>query len=324
MTRRLLIRLFSNVLLMLALPTFVFCLMELVPGDFLDPLRLDPNLPESVITHYRTVYGLELGFWHRIGGWLMGIAKFDFGYSFTYQQSVCSLIIERASNTLILTVPALFLSYGLGTITGVWSGYSQMSLESRCFSAIADLFLSIPSFLLCMILLVMGSFIPGLPLGGMSTPEAIFLSPLERLVDLFRHMIIPVVALSMSSWAFIFRLMKKSAIEESKKLYMLRLHASKVHKYRIIWIHLLRNSINPLISLIGMEFPVLIAGASFVEIFTSWPGLGSLFLQAIRSQDPFLVLGIVFILNIFLVVGNLTADLFQPMVDPRVQWEQTL
>lgn len=145
------------------------------------------------------------------------------------------------------------------------------------------------------------------------------LSGPAKVMDRIRHMAVPVFVLFLSSFSYLFRLMRAQTLEVANRDFVFFLRALRVPESRIVFRHIARNAINPLVSLFGLELPALFSGAALVEIFTGWPGLGSLMLQAVRAQDQFLVLGNMLILAFLLVAGNLLADILLAVTDPRIR-----
>jgi len=132
-------------------------------------------------------------------------------------------------------------------------------------------------------------------------------------------MIIPVFVLTLSSFAYLFRLMRAQTRQVSRQDFVFFLHARHIPTGKIVYKHIGRNAINPMLSLFGLELPALFSGAALVEIFTGWPGLGSMMLAAVRAQDLFLVLGNMLMIAFLLVAGNLIADIMIVAADPRVR-----
>ena len=141
----------------------------------------------------------------------------------------------------------------------------------------------------------------------------------EKAVDILRHLVIPSFVLGIGIFAFLFRLMRAQAREIFEKDFILYIRIWHIPGPKILFKHVARNAINPLVTLLGMQLPALVSGAALVEIFTGWPGLGSVMLQAVRAQDLFLVLGNMVMVSCLLVVGNLLSDILLLIVDPRIR-----
>ncbi len=301
------------------LPFITFFLMHLVPGNYFDSLRMNPQISPQTIERYEQMYHLKEPVLVQYGYWLKNIARLDFGYSFTYQQPVTKLLISRFGNTLLLTLTAFLLAWAAAIPLGLWAGLSKNSLTDKAGRLVAYFGLSMPNFLLCLLLLWGISRWGGLPLGGLSSVNYDDLSGPAKVMDRIRHMAVPVFVLFLSSFSYLFRLMRAQTLEVANRDFVFFLRALRVPESRIVFRHIARNAINPLVSLFGLELPALFSGAALVEIFTGWPGLGSLMLQAVRAQDQFLVLGNMLILAFLLVAGNLLADILLAVTDPRIR-----
>lgn len=308
--------------ILLFLPFLTFFLMHLIPGNYFDSLRFNPQISPETIQRYEAMYHLEDPVVVQYFHWLKNILRLDLGYSFSYQQPVFEVLMSRLGNTLLLTVTSFLLAWLLAVPLGLWAGLRPDSRLDKVIRAAAYLGLSVPNFFLCLLLLWGASVLGGIPLGGISSPYADQMPWPDRFADLFMHMMIPVFVLAFSSFAFLFRLMRAQTLEVAGRDFVFFLRALRVSENRIVFRHVARNAINPLISLFGMELPALFSGAAMVEIFSGWPGLGSLMLQAVRSQDQFLVLGNMVMLAFLLMLGSLVSDLLLGAADPRVRAER--
>jgi peptide/nickel transport system permease protein len=179
--------------------------------------------------------------------------------------------------------------------------------------------LSVPNFLLCLLLLALASQVNFLPLGGMKSVFYEEMSWPGKIADVAWHMIIPVTVTALSSFSFLFRVARGQALEIADKDFVVFLRTLRVPENTIIYKHIARNAVNPMVTLFGLELPALFSGVALVEIFTGWPGLGQVLLQAVRAQDLFLVLGNTIIVALLLIAGNLLADLALVMIDPRIR-----
>jgi peptide/nickel transport system permease protein len=145
------------------------------------------------------------------------------------------------------------------------------------------------------------------------------MSSWEKLWDVGTHLLIPVTVLAASTLATLFRLMRSQMIEVLEMDFLLYLRSTGISERKVFFKHALRNAINPMVTLFGLELPGLFSGAALVEIFTGWPGLGQIMLQAVRMQDMFLVMGNMVTISFLLIVGNLISDLSLAALDPRIR-----
>ncbi len=305
--------------LLLLLPLLTFWLMHLMPGNYFDQLRMNPQISQATVAQYEALYHLKEPVLVQYGYWLKQLARLDFGYSFAYKQPVLDILLSRLGNTVLLTGVSFAWAWLLAALFGLLAARFPRSLFHKILEGIACAALSMPNFFLCLLLLHVAATWGGLPLGGMRSVAYESFSATEKCLDILRHLVIPSFVLGLGVFAFLFRLMRVQAEEVFEKDFILYLRAWRVPGYKILFKHVLRNAVNPLITLLGMQLPALVSGAALVEIFTGWPGLGSVMLQAVRAQDQFLVLGNMVMISALLVVGNLASDILLVMVDPRIR-----
>lgn len=317
---RFILKRFLSVLpILFLLPFLTFFLMHLIPGNYFDQLKLNPQISAQVIEKYEAHYHLNEPVMVQYLHWLKNLFMLDFGFSFSYKQPVWSLLKSRLLNTLLLTVTSFLLAWFIAVALGLRAGVKENGLLDRACRFIAYLGLSIPNFFLCLLLLWGASYIAGMPIGGMRSVFHEDLSWPRKILDLIAHMWIPVFVLALASFSFLFRLMRSQTREVVNRDFVFYLRTLRVSENKIIFKHVARNAINPMVSLFGMELPALFSSAALVEIFTGWPGLGSMMLQAVRSQDLFLVLGNMVMIAVLLVIGNVLADIFLVWLDPRLR-----
>ena len=312
-------RMGASLPLLFFLPFLTFLLMHLVPGNFFDALRLNPQISTETIDRYEAMYHLNEPVLVQYLYWLKNILHLDFGYSFSYQQPVLNLLASRFWNTFLLTGTSFLLAWILAVVLGLFAGVRPGRPEDRVLRGLAYAGLSIPGFLLCILLMAVVLRWGGLPLGGIHNPLYADMNSFERFLDVLRHMAVPVIVLTFSTFAYLFRYMRAQTLEVSGRDFVFYLRAQRVPESRIVYRHIARNAMNPMVSLFGLELPALFSGSALIEILTGWPGLGSMMLQAVRSQDLFLVLGNMLILSVLLVAGNLFADLLLVALDPRIR-----
>mgnify|MGYP000089839009 CR=1 FL=1 len=305
--------------LLFFLPLVTFLFMHLAPGNFFDTMRLNPQISPETIAHYEKLYHLDQPVLIQYLHWMKSILHLDFGYSFAYRQPVLTLLLSRLWNTFLLTFTAFLLSWLLAVPLGLWSGMKEGRKSDFLASTAAYAGLSMPNFLLCILLLWFAAATGWLPLGGLVSLDYEELGPVKKAADRVLHMIIPVFVLTLSSFAYLFRLMRAQTRQVSRQDFVFFLHARHIPTGKIVYKHIGRNAINPMLSLFGLELPALFSGAALVEIFTGWPGLGSMMLAAVRAQDLFLVLGNMLMIAFLLVAGNLIADIMIVAADPRVR-----
>ncbi len=295
-----------------------FLIIKLAPGDYLDQLRLNPQISPETIKALEKQYGLDQNVLLQYIKWLKSALLFDLGYSFQYHAPVSQLIGERIGNTLLLTLSSTLLSWLIAVPLGLLAGMKEGTLTDKLIRAYSYTFMSFPSFFLAFLLLLLVSKTGYLPVGGVHSPDFERLSLGEKVLDLLAHMFVPVLTLTLVSSAGLIRLMRSAVIEVKNSPIVVMLKAKGVSNMVIVK-HVLKNAMNPFITLIGYEIAGLLSGAALIEIIVGWPGLGTLMLDAVLSQDLFLVMGGLYIGTIMLLVGNLVADILLALLDPRIR-----
>ncbi len=314
-------RILVSIPLLLAISLLTFFLMQLTPGNFFDSLRLNPQISQETIARYEKLYHLDKTLLEQYFHWLKNLLKLDFGYSFFYNCPVTSVLSTRLFNTFILSLASLLLTWLVAIPLGVWAAVRHRSLIDRLLSLFSFIGLSVPSFFLAIILLFAASQWGGLPLGGMRSAHFEELNFLGKTADLFRHLVIPTIVISLGAMASLQRIMRGNMLETLRQQYILTARAKGLPERRVIYTHALRNAINPLVTIFGYHLSDLLSGAALIEIICNWPGLGSVMLTAVRAKDFYLVMASMVMGSILLLLGNLIADILLARVDPRIRYE---
>jgi len=313
-------RILIMALLLLGVSFLTFWLMHATPGNFFDALKLNPQVSQETIERYERIYGLDKPFLTQYWHWLSNACRGEFGYSFYYNVPVSSLILGRMGNTFILSFAALFFTWVLAIPLGVWAALNHNRWIDKFLSVISFAALSTPSFFLAMLLLYMFSQWGVLPLGGMHSANYQDLSWLAKCADLFKHLVIPTLVLSLASMASLQRIMRGNMLSVLRQQYITAARAKGLPENRIIYRHALKNAFNPMVTLLGYELSGLLSGAALIEIICSWPGLGTLMLTAVRSKDVYVVMANLLLVSSLLLVGNLLADIALVRLDPRIRY----
>jgi peptide/nickel transport system permease protein len=310
-------------LLLMALLTWLF--IDLAPGDVLAKYRFDPRIDQETVKQLEQKFHFDKPVIVQFGYWLLNLARLDFGYSFSREAPVANVIAERLVNTFIMSFCAILFTWLIAIPLGIYAAVRQYSWGDRVLSFISYFGMSLPGFffaLILMYLVYLGKDLPvisAIPIGGMISSNHEQLSAWGKIGDRIAHLVLPVTVLTMVALAGMQRICRGNMLEELRKQYITTARAKGLPENRVIYHHALRNAINPLISLFGLEFSTLLSGAALLEIIINWPGLGSLMLAAVRSQDTFLVMGDMLMGGVLLIVGNMIADILLAVADPRVR-----
>jgi peptide/nickel transport system permease protein len=314
-------RILQALLTLLLASALSFFIMKLSPGNYVDTLRQNPKISPERITELIKQFGLDKPWIEQYWLWLVRIVtKGDFGTSFVYQRSVASLLWERIPATLILAIASLVITWAIAIPLGIVAAVKQNKATDRILQVISYTGQGFPSFITVLFLLIFAQFTtPLFPVGGMTSIDHADLSWFGKILDLGWHMILPTIALSITSFAGLQRIMRGELLDVLRQDYIQTARAKGLPENRVIYVHALRNAINPLITLLGFELAGLLGGAFIAEQFFNWPGLGRLTLQAVIAKDQYLVMASLVMSAVLLNIGNLMADLLLKVADPRIR-----
>jgi peptide/nickel transport system permease protein len=322
MARFLIRRLLNMIPLIIGITFISFLAMSLVPGDYLSNLKMNPKISPEVIHQLQAQFGLDKPLLVRYAKWLWGVVRLDLGYSLQYRVSVTSLIAARAFNTIILAAASMIFSWLIAIPIGIVVAVRQNSIWDRLLSFLAFLGMSVPNFFLAflMVYLAMRLGRDWLPTGGTFSVDYDSLDFVNRVADRINHLILPVFVLGVGGMAGLMRLMRSQILEIKNSEFVRTARAKGLSEWMVIYKHVLRNALNPFVTMAGYSLGDLLGGAALVEAVMNLQGLGLLLLNAVRSLDIYLVMGSVLIGTVLLLVGNLLADLALVAVDPRVDF----
>lgn len=316
-------RLLQALLTLLLASALSFFIIQLAPGDYLDTLRQNPKISPERIEQLRQQFGLDRPWIEQYFRWLWRIiTQGDFGTSFVYQRSVSSLLWERVGATLLLAISSLIVTWAIAIPLGIVAAVRQNQWSDRVLQVISYTGQGFPSFITALLLLIFAQNVsPLFPVGDMTSINHADLTPLGKVLDVGWHMILPTIALSITSFAGLQRIARGELLDVLRQDYIQTARAKGLPENRVIYVHALRNAINPLITILGFELAGLLSGAFIAEFFFNWPGLGRLILQAVLAQDLYLVMASLVMGAVMLIVGNLIADLLLKVADPRIKLE---
>jgi peptide/nickel transport system permease protein len=319
MMRYFLRRLGHAFLMLIGVSLLSFLFTTLAPGNYLDEMRLDPQIAPETLLALRAQYQLERPLPVRYASWLNSLIHGKMGFSFAYNSPVAPLLMVRARNTLLLTMTATLLAWGFALPLGVWSAERLGHLPDRLLSWGTAVGLVVPDLALSLGLLLFAVKSGWFPTGGMVSVDFESLSLLHKLTDLAAHMILPVAALVLSSLPLLVRHVRAAVAEVLGAPFLLAAKGHGIPKRQLLYRYALRAAANPLISLFGFSVGALLSGSLLVEVVMSWPGIGPFLLEAILARDLYVVIGGVLFSTLFLLGGNLLADVLLYWADPRIR-----
>ena len=316
-------RLLQGLLTLLLASALSFLIIQFAPGDYLDTLRQNPKISPERIEELKQQFGLDqpgyIQYWRWLG---RVVTQFDFGTSFVYFRPVSELLVERMIATLLLAISSIIVTWAIAIPLGIVAAVKQNRATDRVLQVMSYTGQGFPSFITALLLLFLAQNLsPLFPVGGMTSINHADLSPIGKVLDIAWHMILPTIALSITSFAGLQRITRGQLLEVLRQDYIQTARAKGLPENRVLYIHALRNAINPLITILGFEFASLLSGSFIAEYFFNWPGLGRLILQAVTAQDIYLVMASLMMGALMLILGNLLADLLLRVVDPRIRLE---
>lgn len=316
-------RLLQGLLTLFLASVLSFAIIQLAPGDYLDTLRQNPKISPETIEDYRKRFGLDQPAIVQYWRWLVQVVtRLDFGTSFVYSRSVSSLLWERIPATLLMAIASIIFTWAIAIPLGIIAAVNQNRTFDRFLQVISYAGQGFPSFITALLLLILAqNTSPLFPVGGMTSINHEDLSGIGKVLDIGWHLILPTIALTITSFAGLQRITRGEMLDVLRQDYIQTARAKGLPENRVIYIHALRNAINPLITLLGFEFASLLSGAFIAEYFFNWPGLGRLILSAVNAKDLYLVMASLMMGALMLIIGNLLADLLLKAVDPRIRLE---
>ena len=321
-------RLIYMVILLLLLSILVFIIIQLPPGDYLSFL-IESMRESGVLMEVEQMraleqqYGLDLPVYLQYFKWMSNLLQGDMGRSFQWNEPVTKLIGERLALTVSITLLTLVLTYLIAIPIGIYSATHQYSVTDYGFTIFGFVGLATPNFLLALILMFLFYKYLGWSVGGLFSPQY-QLAPwgFAKIVDLLKHLPIPLIVIGTSGTAAMIRVMRGSLLDELQKQYVITARAKGVGERVLLMKYPIRIAINPMVSGIGGLLPHLISGATLTAIVISLPTVGPLLLQALQAQDMYLAGSMVMLLSALGIVGTLISDLLLVVVDPRIRFER--
>jgi peptide/nickel transport system permease protein len=313
---------------LVAISFLSFVLIQLPPGDYVTTYiatlaASNEVVDQNTAADLRNRFGLDQPMVVQYWKWISNIAfRGDFGLSFEWQQPVGDLIWERMALTLLLTLSALLLTWGIALPVGVFSAVKKYSIGDYLVTGLSFLGLAIPSFLLALVLMYIAAVHFGQSVGGLFSEEYLTAPwSMGKVIDLLEHLWIPVVILAVSGTASLIRVMRANMLDELHKPYVTTARAKGLSEFTLLVKYPLRLALNPFISTIAWLLPNLVSGSIIVAIVLSLPTAGPLLLQSLMSQDMYLAGAFILLICALTVLGSLVSDILLALVDPRIRLE---
>ena len=289
--------------------TVVFLLIHIVPGDPVAQM-LGEGASASDLSALRHAYGFDVPLGTQYARYWRGIAHGDLGQSLRMHDSVLHLVLQRYPYTLALAVAALLIGGAMALPAGIVSAQKRNRWQDKSLGLVSLIGLSFPNFALGPILIIVFSIGLGwLPVSGAGSGA----------LDFLRHLVLPAVTLGLGLAAILTRMVRTSMLEELGQDYIRTARAKGLSERDVVYRHALRNALNPVLTVVGLQFGSLLAGAIVTEKIFGWPGLGQLTLSAISNRDYALVQGCILAVGLTYVLVNLLTDAAYALADPRMR-----
>jgi peptide/nickel transport system permease protein len=310
-------RLLGAIPLLLGVSIINFAIMRMTPGGPMAVYANYPNMRAEDLERIEASLGLRDPIHLQYIKWLGGLVSGNWGISYINGRPVIDVIFERVPATITLMGAALLVTVVFGISVGTLSAVRRQSIADHLATIGALIGLSTPTFWLgLMVILLFAVHLRWLPSGGMFTLGEPF-----SLADRLRHLIAPACVLGVVQVAIWSRYMRSSLLEVIGQDYIRTAHAKGLHNRTVFFRHALRNAILPIITLFGLQIPKLFGGALVTETVFGWPGIGRLYYDSLNNRDYGVLMGILMIIAVLVIVGNLFADIFYGIVDPRIRYE---
>jgi peptide/nickel transport system permease protein len=322
MTQYLLKRLIMMIPLLLGITLISFAVIHLAPGEPVEmQVAMNPRVSAEARERLRKFYDLDKPLHVQYLKWVGRLARLDFGRSFAPDgRPVVDKIKERIPVTLSLNVIALILEFGLAVPIGIFAAIRRDTPLDKGITVFVFLGFAVPTFWLALLLMyVFGVKLSWLPISGLHSMGSEGMSTVGWLLDLARHLILPISVATFSSLAGLSRYMRSTMLDVIRQDYITTARAKGLSERAVIFRHALRNALLPVITLLGFSVPGLIGGSVIFETIYSIPGMGQLFYMGVMARDYPLVMGILVIGACLTLVGNLLADVGYALADPRIR-----
>ncbi len=327
--------------ILLFIPTLIiitiitFCVCRLAPGDPTEmkigntgeAAKTDSKnlINETTKKYYKQKFGLDKPLYQQYFIWIGNMLQGDFGNSFKDNRPVIDKIVERIPITLGMNLVSFLLIYMIAVPVGIYSATKQYSVGDRVTTILMFILYSLPNFwiaTLAIVFLCNVEYIKIFPTSGIKSLTYDSMGFFEQMKDRFMHFFLPITILSLGSFAFISRQMRSSMLEVIRQDYIRTARAKGLSEKKVILKHALRNSLIPILTLLGGILPAMVGGSFIIETIFSIPGVGQLATQAIFDRDYPIIMAELFLVSFLTVIGILLVDIMYSIVDPRIAFNQ--
>ncbi len=313
-------RLLQGLALVLAVVVLNFVLVHAAPGDPVETIAgASGGMSPELMAELRTQYGLDRPLPVQLGVYLGKVLRGDLGYSYFFNLPVTQMIAERVPATLLLVLSSVLLAFVVGTALGVLSSRRPNGLLSQFITVLSLVGFAAPVFWIgIMLVILLASVFPILPVAGMRSIDSTG-GGLADVLDVAHHLVLPTITLSLVYLAQYSRLARSSMLDVLGSDFIRTARAKGLAERVVLYKHALRNALLPVVTVLGLQFGNVLAGAILVETVFNWPGLGRLAFDSVLRRDYPTILGVLLFSSIVVVVMNQLTDLCYRLIDPRIK-----
>lgn len=300
--------------MILLITILCFSLMHFAPYDAIDAMTT-PKMSQETIELIKAKYGYDKPLFIQYFRWLNGILNGNFGYSIVTKQSIAGDLAVRIPNTIKLVLPAYGTAYILAIILGLLAGSHKNKTADKVIDGISSVAIAVPNFWFSMLLIfILGYKLKLLPIVGMHS-----VGKEASMVDFLKHYIMPFTTLAFSFLPANLKFVRSSTVTQFSEDYVLVQRAFGASKGEIMYKHVCKNVLLPIITRLGMALQLLVTGAIITETVFGWPGVGPYFIKAIQGMDYPIVMIILVLSSALVIIGNLLSDILYCITDPRIR-----
>lgn len=307
-------RILQAIPLLIIISIICFTLIHLAPYNAVDATTT-PKMPVETVNLIKAKYGFDKPAYVQYFLWLKGVLSGQFGYSIVTHESISNDLTARIPATIILVLPAYLISLVISIIIGLIAGANKNKLVDKIIDGFCSIGIAIPSFWFAMIMIfIFGYKLALLPILGMNTIGVNGTFP-----DFLLHFIMPCFVLIIAFLPELIRYVRSSTIVQMTEGYVMVQSAYGASKREILFTHVCKNVLLPIITKVGMALPMLVTGAMITETVFGWPGVGPYFVNAVRGLDYPVIMAILLISSSLVIIGNLLSDILYCLIDPRIK-----
>ena len=320
-------RLLVMIPMVLLISVIVFFVIQLPPGDFMSSYiaKMEASnevFDQNTIARMRAQYGLDQPWYIQYAKWIAGIlTRGDFGYSFSYNRPVWDVLSQRMGTTLAISLTTMAFTYLFSIPAGIYSAVKQYSFGDYLLSVIGFLGMGTPNFLFAIILMVISYNWFGDPMLGLVSQQFVN-QPMSwaKLLDILKHMIIPVIVIGTANTCGLIRTMRSQLLDEISRPYVLTARAKGLSEKRILYKYCVRAALNPIASTIGWSLTSIFTGSTISAIVMNLPTQGPLLHQALLNQDMYLAGSWLLLMTVMILLGTILSDILLAWLDPRIRY----